>query len=710
MNVANLIINLSRRKFISKKPVLEEVKKKYFDSDSNLKLIRESWRLNAPSKLLNYFDEDKLIGASDPQNIKYYLFLKSSLELNNEINVSVVILWDNEDIEYSINTVIRHIKSNLKIGIKFSILETEKLSIIPYDKTTQDIWSLKHALIANIRQSKPNGKSIKLLIGQSMLCFVSTALWQTQFFHSKLFFNFSTQYLANLDSFLIGVSGSIFVSLGIEIIKEWNTILAFLKIKKSKQLEISLENLSDVLRPIQKNSLDKLASPFLEQTMKLKAKSSESTVSENDESETLNYSSSDEIVIQDKKEFKKESLEKIIELVSKHEFVKADELFEEIILSKYESQEDKIEQKLFFLHTKYIYGDTKTLDSAEIIINENPSPSYIHFLANQLIADCKVYSKQFNSAIPYYLKVIGCEFHKLNLQAHIGLFQCYCNLQEYVKLKNLVIGSLNTQNNEIKSVILTLFADYFDQKGREILKAILYEKSLEYNTNNLNNLFSSAYNYSNADKAGFDFGKYLTLFYYDLYMRFRNDNDSVLNNLGVIYGELELVFHQKSMYKASYLKGNSLALKNYISSLKENGYQSLIIDILNENPDIAQDEKRGVINVKHEINSIISEEEKQKEKALRFAEQAKKQLHTITNNMFIERVFEGNDFLNQINWTLKGISNTNQKEMNLTNTIDNSLINCDKHIVLENKDEKVKYEIDVFNKLSLKEKCFRTYL
>jgi Flp pilus assembly protein TadD len=171
----------------------------------------------------------------------------------------------------------------------------------------------------------------------------------------------------------------------------------------------------------------------------------------------------------------------------------------------------------------------------------------------------------------------------------------------YVEAKSLLINRLPIVGEDTqKASLYEALSCVEDSLGNKILSIYCKDKALEFDPNNRDELFNSAYAASDKDIDEISISNYIKL------IRIDGDNSTALNNLGVRAQEADLKIKAVDQYKDSSKHNNTLAMANQ-------GYLLLGAGFADEAEKIAREalEKE---DAHQNVHSLLAEINERKEK------------------------------------------------------------------------------------------------
>jgi len=263
--------------------------------------------------------------------------------------------------------------------------------------------------------------------------------------------------------------------------------------------------------------------------------------------------------------------------------------------------------------------------------------------------------------------------------------------------RKLLISRLQVVvSNEEKSKIYRALATIETSLGNAEMSIFCRDKSLEYDPNDRDELFNTAYEAGEKKFTALTLGNYTAL------LRIDRDNSIALNNLGVQAQEAELKILAVNNYKKSAEHKNTLAMANQ-------GYLLLEAGFIDEAEKIAleavkmEDTHKNIYSLLTKINNTRNEEESKWSTLILDAQKRQKYIRDYTFAYYIEtsNIFVGtwvlpnknsieinviNDRL-QVNWSETGFGlSENKYNFEITAIVNNSSFIGQYKKVLDGKD------------------------
>ncbi|MFA7319165.1 MAG: hypothetical protein WC022_01020 [Parcubacteria group bacterium] len=259
---------------------------------------------------------------------------------------------------------------------------------------------------------------------------------------------------------------------------------------------------------------------------------------------------------------------------------------------------DNKKDEILYLELSHKLGDTTAISKLKGLLNSRD----IMHAVNMAIGYCYEISDDLkNSELFYYqaLKLaINDNEKSLAVQNLSVILYKYNKMDEAVNVLSEVLS--NVQDDESKVRIYEALADIYDKEKDYENKAFAIDKAVELKPNDSALLFKAGYSYAE--------GKYdeIALLHYKNAKSINPKDDSVQNNIGVQYDNLQMPIKSIESYKEAEKLGNTLASANLAYRLLNIGFVSEAKELLNS--------ARGKENVHQNVNEALSEIPKKIEK------------------------------------------------------------------------------------------------
>lgn len=232
------------------------------------------------------------------------------------------------------------------------------------------------------------------------------------------------------------------------------------------------------------------------------------------------------------------------------------------LFNEYESKEkDNIffpNQKAFFLYALYVYGkDNSAIAQLEQLIDltrdEDRKERLIFWLSF-----CFKHSSQYDKEILLWKSTIeNASSEKLITAATIGLAHAFEKDGDANSAKSVLLKRLATVKEEsLKAQIYSGLASVEKSLNNSTISVYCKDKSLEYDADNRDELFNSAYAAGEENIEELSIANYITLLKIDI------NNSTALNNLAVRAKEAGLEIKAVEIYKKAVNLRNTLSMSN----------------------------------------------------------------------------------------------------------------------------------------------------
>lgn len=204
MNIARICLTINKRIYnMSKLKIDEYIINRYCknvvinDKDRYCELLSNEWSKYG-SNIRSLYSKDDIIALGETNRIKYYLINEYNKRLlsENQVSLDVLIIYDNEDIDYTINEVIKHIKKVVKFT-KVKVIHREEIRLYIKNDDKTDISSTFTYIKANFTK-KP--KLYKPELVQFIIVLIISII--------GLNFALENIFNSNITNVLIGIGSS----------------------------------------------------------------------------------------------------------------------------------------------------------------------------------------------------------------------------------------------------------------------------------------------------------------------------------------------------------------------------------------------------------------------------------------------------------------------------------------------------------------------
>jgi Tfp pilus assembly protein PilF len=275
---------------------------------------------------------------------------------------------------------------------------------------------------------------------------------------------------------------------------------------------------------------------------------------------------------------------------------KAKELFDKLQNST-DDHKTRLLHEIWFWHCSYLNGDISAIGKLQQLSKNNE----IAGTAHSVLGGCYETAYEFQKAANEY--ELAAEHGQSDQDRARNLVKssiCYFKLKnKTVAFERLILELREATSNEAKSLLYEGLATLYGLAEDWDLQAVSLEKYIEYNPNNIDKLFQTAYSYSKNNHS------LLALIHYRTLLKFKDDSAPALNNIGLLYQELNILMKAVSNYKDSYQQGNTLAGANLAYLYMNAGFVEEAKQIL--------DEAKNNNNLHPNIGKAIADIEEKKE-------------------------------------------------------------------------------------------------
>ncbi|MCU7936749.1 MAG: hypothetical protein KZQ99_18065 [Candidatus Thiodiazotropha sp. (ex Dulcina madagascariensis)] len=321
----------------------------------------------------------------------------------------------------------------------------------------------------------------------------------------------------------------------------------------------------------------------------------------------------------------------------------ADAAFKKYALD--EKDELKLEEnRAFYLYFKFEKGkDNFAIEELEKLAS-TASTEESKFSALTWLSFCLSDSMQNKKAIDVWRSAKSeTKSSSLLTRATVNLaYALNRDNQDVEARKELLYRLKETEEDEQLSSIYEALSKIESSLGNKKISIYCKDKSLEYDPNNRDELFNSAYAAGNEDVDEISISNYITLINID------DDNSTALNNLGVRAQEAELKIIAIDNYKKSSNYKNTLAMANQ-------GYLLLGAGFVDEAEEIAQkaikadDTHQNIYSL---LTAIHKQKEEQQNKWKELSDDALSRQNSA--RAYVEQYYLGKSESLEGDWVLKG--------------------------------------------------------
>ncbi len=302
------------------------------------------------------------------------------------------------------------------------------------------------------------------------------------------------------------------------------------------------------------------------------------------------------------------------------------------------------ENKAFYLFLRFTKGkDNSAIDDLEELVRTaKTEASKLNSLT--WLSFCLSDSMQHKKRVKLWEKAVAeIESQPLVTKAILCLAYALNKENQSGKARKLLIDRLSKiEENEQKGKIFEALSNIEESLGNKTVSVYCKDKSLEFDPNNRDELFNSAYSASNKGVDDISISNYLLL------IRIDSENSIALNNLGVRAQEAGLKIKAIENYKKAASHENTLAMANQGNLLLGAGFTEEAEKIANKALEL-EDTHKNVYSLITAIN------EKKKEQGIKWDKLSEKSLNRQKLiRSYIEQYYLGNHKELEGEWFAKG--------------------------------------------------------
>lgn len=320
----------------------------------------------------------------------------------------------------------------------------------------------------------------------------------------------------------------------------------------------------------------------------------------------------------------------------------------EVAFKKYaldEKDEVKVEEnRAFYLYLRFEKGqDNSAIDELEKLARTGKTEDS-RFNTLIWLSFCLNDSMQIHKEIQLWRSTVEeTKSMFLKTRAIVNLAYALNRDDSSIEAKKLLTDCLVTLKEDAQKVLLyEALSKVEDTLGNKSLSIYCKDKSLEFDLNNRDELFNSAYAASDDDIDEISISNYIKL------IRIDGNNSTALNNLGVRAQEAGLKIKAIDQYKKSSMHNNTLAMANQGYLLLGAGFTDEAEKIAKEA--LKQDEPhQNIHSLLAEINERKEKQNKDWEELTHKALSRQKVIREYTEQFYL-----GNPKLLEGNWNASG--------------------------------------------------------
>lgn len=293
----------------------------------------------------------------------------------------------------------------------------------------------------------------------------------------------------------------------------------------------------------------------------------------------------------------------------------------------------KLRNEALYLHLLYRSGDTSALEKLKGLAEQMSSTPEILPNVEEYIGMSYELARDYRRAAEAYTsasEAARTEEGRANMM--VAAAKCLFSAGDReAAFSKVASGIGSSSKSKALSNLYQGLASLYEKEENKELEAIALDKAIENSPNDRHLLFSAAYSYD-EDEA-----KVLSLLHYNTLLKFNPDDPAALNNIGVVYGKLQMPAKQISYYKKAFEKDNTLAAANIAYDYIDVGFMDEAMQILTK----ASQKKDVHSNVGKATSEVTRRNEAESEREKELLEMAHEQRQFLLS--FSEAYFVDHD-------------------------------------------------------------------
>ncbi len=337
-----------------------------------------------------------------------------------------------------------------------------------------------------------------------------------------------------------------------------------------------------------------------------------------------------------------------------------------------EKDPEKInESKALYLYFLYLNGnDNSAISQLENLVKlANKEESRFYIIT--WLAKCYRATSQLKAEKELWRKAIEeFQIEGIIVQSNIKLSEVLVVDGKISEAKSLIISSLHTvSSRHNKSLLFLALSDIEKELENKVMSIFCKDKSLEYDPDNRDELFNSAYQASEEKINELTLSNYVTL------LRIDPKNSTALNNLGVCAQNLNLKIKAIENYKAASNLNQTLAMANQSTLLLEAGFADEAEEIAKKASQL-KNPHENVYSLLSRIATFRKEQNAKWNDIVSHAKSRQQFIRNYTNGFYIKSnfSFEG-EWTTETQISLHIVVNDNRMESSWKETINAPLNN-----------------------------------
>jgi tetratricopeptide (TPR) repeat protein len=265
----------------------------------------------------------------------------------------------------------------------------------------------------------------------------------------------------------------------------------------------------------------------------------------------------------------------------------------------------------FFNYLRYKCG---VLDALQRLnrLKEEPEITYLSYY---WLGMCYQNSNNWEQAVEEFT---GAAHHapkpETRASRMVDVSECLSEQGKNEEARELLMQELSIiDNSEAVARIYKGLAQLYPQN--RVIQALALEKALEIKSNDEDLMFSTAFHYNESGM------KYLSALHYDRLIQFNQKRSMAMNNLGVLYSDLDMPMTGAALYEKAVQLDETLAAANLAYKYMNAGFLEKALDVL----DKARRQEEVHPNVWAAMNELHRRKDKEKERKESIFQSAREQ-------------------------------------------------------------------------------------
>ncbi len=306
----------------------------------------------------------------------------------------------------------------------------------------------------------------------------------------------------------------------------------------------------------------------------------------------------------------------MIDAFSRGDMERAEEAYKQARDAE-QNPDQKLYTQALYLRARYSRGDSTALDRLQDLVERaKEAPTVLHAVY-QLLGSAYDVADDFYNAIEAYERAVEAAESEEQRARYVGaLAHTLCESGDSDEAFKRLTNELERATDRTAlSTLYSSLASLYKETDNLELRAVALQKATEYKPSDNELRFDAAYA-SNEDNFNA-----LALMHYDILLRLKPDDSSALNNMGVLYDQLDMPIQGTAFYKAAAKNGNTLAAANLAYQYLNAGFADAAKEVLNT----AMKAESVHRNVSQAIAAVGRQEEAQSNKSTETLDAARQQ-------------------------------------------------------------------------------------